>query len=343
LEEGSALEGVELTSGPADFWQRKRVLVTGATGIVGSWMVRELLDRGAEVTALVLDAEPQSEIYRRGYLQKIHVVNGKLEDFRAIERAVLLHECDTVIHLGAQAIVSIALQSPRQTFETNIRGTWNLLEVCRLHAGGVKRVIVASSDKAYGEQRELPYTEESRLQGRFPYEVSKSCADLIAQSYFHSYGLPVAVARCGNIYGGGDFNWNRIVPGTIRSFYYHESPIIRSDGRFVRDYVYVKDVVDAFLRLAEELERPEVRGRGFNFSPQSRVTVLEMVECIQRLMHREAIQPKILNQAKGEIRHQYLSSARAAEILKWQPRYTLEQGLKETIDWYQSYFAETGS
>ena len=219
-----------------------------------------------------------------------------------------------------------------------MRGTWNVLEACRLHPDLVKRVVVASSDKAYGEHDALPYTEEMPLQGRYPYEVSKSCADLITQSYYHTYGLPVAVARCGNIYGGGDLNWSRIVPGTIRSLLRGESPVLRSDGKFIRDYIYVKDVSSAYLRLAEGLSAPEVRGQSFNFSPESPVTVIEIVNMIRRLAQCEHIQPTILNSAKGEIRNQYLSSAKAAEVLGWKPAYTLEKGLKETLAWYVKFF-----
>jgi CDP-glucose 4,6-dehydratase len=319
------------------------VFVTGATGVVGSWVTRELVARGAYVVALVLDADPQSDLYRSGAIRRVSVVNGNLEDFRTLERAVLAHEIDTVIHLGAQAIVSVAQRSPLPTFETNVRGTWNLLEACRLHPDLVKRVVVASSDKAYGEHSQLPYTEEMPLQGRYPYEVSKSCADLIAQSYFQTFRLPVAIARCGNIYGGGDLNWTRIVPGTIRSLFRGESPRIRSDGQYVRDYIYVKDVSGAYLTLAEHLDSPQVCGESFNFSTESRVTVLEIVQTICRLMKCNHIQPTVLNTAKGEIRNQYLSFAKAARILHWKPAYSLDQGLSETVDWYQKFLSEKAS
>ncbi|MFB3923204.1 MAG: NAD-dependent epimerase/dehydratase family protein [Terriglobia bacterium] len=327
-------------SDSSDFWKGKRVFVTGATGLVGSWLSRELVERGAVVVALVMDADPFSELYRSGYITRLHVVNGRLEDFETLERSILAHECDTVIHLGAQAIVSAAQRAPKPTFEANVQGTWNLLEACRLHTDLVESVVIASSDKAYGEQAELPYTEEMPLQGRQPYEVSKSCADLIAQSFFHAYGLPVAVARCGNIYGGGDLNWSRIVPGTIRSFHRGESPLIRSDGQYIRDYIYVKDVCSAYLSLAEHLASPEVKGQAFNFSPESRVTVLDLVKEIGALMRCEGLQPTVLNQARGEIRNQYLSSEKAQRILGWQPGFTLQQGLAETIDWYVKFFEE---
>jgi len=311
--------------------------VTGATGIVGSWVVKDLVARRADVVALVLDENPQSELSRSGTLARVNVVNGRLEDHAVLERAIVGYEVDTVIHLGAQAIVSAAYQAPRTTFETNIQGTWNLLEACRLHPDLVHRVVVASSDKAYGEQEQLPYTEEFPLRGRRPYEVSKSCADMIAQAYFHTYGLPVAVARCGNIYGGGDLNWTRIVPGTIRSLYRGESPLIRSDGQYLRDYIYVKDVVRAYLGLVEQLESRDVRGESFNFSTESRVTVLEMVHKIQRIMNREHLQPTVLNEAQGEIRNQYLSAAKAARVLGWKPAYILDEGLKETVAWYTDF------
>lgn len=329
--------------GGASFWRGRRVLVTGATGIVGSWVVKDLLQRGAEVVAFILDANPQSEICLSGDIHRVNAVNGNLEDFRAVERAIVGCEVDTVIHLGAQAIVSVAHRSPLPTLETNVRGTWNVLEACRLHADLVQRVIVASSDKAYGEQPTLPYTEDMPLEGRHPYEVSKSCADAIAQAYAHTYGLPVAIARCGNIYGGGDLNWTRVVPGTIRSLHRRESPLIRSDGKYVRDYLYVKDVSRAYLTLAERLDSDEVRGECFNFSPESRIMVLEIVDKIRHLMNCEDIQPAILNQAKGEIRNQYLSSAKAARVLNWTFAYTLEQGLRETIDWYTNFFGMAGN
>jgi CDP-glucose 4,6-dehydratase len=337
MEAGRALENMGIAGGEASFWAGHRVLVTGATGIVGSWLTKDLLELGAHVVALVLDADPQTELYRSEAIRCVNVVQGQLEDFHAVERAIVAHEVETVFHLGAQAIVAVAHRSPLPTFETNVRGTWNVLEASRLHPDLVKRVVVASSDKAYGEYDVLPYTEDMPLQGKYPYEVSKSCADLITQSYYHTYGLPVAVARCGNIYGGGDLNWSRIVPGTIRSLLRGESPVLRSDGQFIRDYIYVKDVSSAYLRLAEALDRPEVRGQSFNFSPQSQVTVIEIVNMIRRLARCEQIQPTILNCAQGEIRNQYLSSAKAAEVLGWKAAYTLEEGLKETLDWYVEF------
>lgn len=327
----------------SQFWVGRRVLVTGATGIVGSWVVKDLVGKSAEVVALVLDTNPQSDVYRSGLIHRVTVVNGRLEKLADLERAIVEYEIETVIHLGAQAIVGVAHRSPLATFEANIRGTWNLLEACRLHSGLVKRVVIASSDKAYGEHDQLPYTEDMSLEGRQPYEVSKSCADLIAQAYSHTYGLPVAIARCGNIYGGGDLNWSRIVPGTIRSLYRGESPAIRSDGQYIRDYVYVKDVSRAYLTLAERMDSAGVRGEGFNFSPESRVTVMEIVDKIRQIMKCGHVSVTVLDNAKGEIRNQYLSSEKARRILGWAPDYTLEEGLKETVDWYLSFFSGGGA
>lgn len=319
------------------FWRDRRVFVTGATGIVGSWLVKELLREGANVVALVLDADPQSELYRSGDIHRVSVVNGALEDFWTLERAINLAEVDSVFHLGAQTIVGVAHRFPLPTFEANVRGTYNLLEVCRLHSNLVRRVVIASSDKAYGEQPKLPYTEDMPLTGRHPYEVSKSCADLIAQAYAHTYDLPVAIARCGNVYGGGDLNWSRLVPGTISSFLHGERPVIRSDGTYRRDYIYVRDVARAYLRLAECLDDGRVRGEAFNFSTEVSLTVLEMVRAIQKPMRCEKIDPDIRNDAPGEIRHQHLSAAKARRVLGWKSHFSLEEGLAETIAWYRSF------
>jgi CDP-glucose 4,6-dehydratase len=320
-----------------EYWSQRRVFVTGATGMIGSWLVKELLKLGAHVVALVLDAEPQSELYRSRDIDKISVVNGPLEDFLTLNRAITVHEVDTIFHLGAQTIVGAAHRFPLATFEANIRGTYNLLETCRLHRDLVQCVVVASSDKAYGEQDQLPYTEDMPLLGRYPYEVSKSCCDLLSQSYCTAYGLPVAITRCGNVYGGGDLNWSRIVPGTIRSFLRGDPPIIRSDGTYIRDYIYVKDVVDGYLWVAEYLRDGKVRGEAFNLSPESKVKVLDIVREIQRVMKCQHIEPRICNTAQGEIRSQYLSSAKAKRVLGWSPQYSLFEGLKETVAWYRDY------
>jgi CDP-glucose 4,6-dehydratase len=317
-----------------DYWAEKRVLVTGATGMVGSWLAKRLLSRGAVVVTLVRDADPQSELYRSGDVRRTTVVNGTLEDFWAIERAINEHDVDTVFHLGAQTLVNTAHRFPLPTFEANIRGTYHVLEACRLHVGLVRRLVVASSDKAYGDQPTLPYTEESPLQGAHPYDVSKSCADLLARSYFLSFGLPAAVARCGNVYGGGDLNWSRIVPGTIRSLLQGERPVVRSDGTFVRDYIYVEDVVEGYLAIAEAIETRGVAGHAFNLSAESTVTVGEIVVVLQKLTGRTDLAPVVLNRAQGEIRRQALSCEKARRILGWRHRYSLEDGLRPTLQWY---------
>lgn len=319
-------------------WQRRRVLVTGASGIVGSWLVKRLLQEGASVVVLLRDWDPQSELVRSGDLRLTAVVSGALEDFGAVERAVNEHEVDTVFHLGAQTIVGTARRSPLPTFEANIRGTYHLLEACRLHGDRVRRVVVASSDKAYGDLALPPYTEEMPLRGRQPYDVSKSCADLIALAYAHSYGLPVCVARCGNIYGGGDLNWSRLVPGTIRSLLENQRPVLRSDGLFVREYLYVLDAVEAYMLLADQCPEPTVRGEAFNIGTERRLTAMEMVHDISELMERTDLEPIICNQAEGEMNAQSLDSRKIRRVLDWSPRYELRQGLRETIQWYRAYF-----
>jgi CDP-glucose 4,6-dehydratase len=320
------------------FWRERRVFVTGATGIVGSWLVRELLGQGAQVAVLVRDADPQSELLRSGDLQRCAVFNGSVEDLWTLERAISLHEAEYVFHLAAQTIVGVAHRNPFTTFETNVRGTYNLLEACRIHGSIVRGVIVASSDKAYGEVDTLPYVETMPLQGRHPYEVSKSCTDLIATSYCHSYGVPVTIARCGNIYGGGDLNWSRIVPGTIRAFLRGERPTLRSDGTFKRDYIYVKDVARAYMLLGERGCEAAVQGQAFNFSDESPLTVLDIVGAIRRLMGSD-LEPDIRNVAQGEIRDQYLSAAKARDNLNWRATYDLDTGLGETIAWYRALLA----
>jgi CDP-glucose 4,6-dehydratase len=322
-------------------WSKRRVFVTGATGIVGSWLVKRLLEHGTYVVVLVRDWDPQSELIRSGDVMQTSVVNGRLEDYATLERAINEHEVDTVFHLAAQPIVTTALRNPLPTFEANVRGTYNLLDACRVHRSRVKSVVVASSDKAYGDAPTLPYTEDMPVNGRHPYDVSKSCTDLIGMSYAHTYELPVTIARCGNIYGGGDLNWSRIVPGTIRSLWAGERPVIRSNGRFTRDYIYVDDVVTAYLTLGERAQDANVRGEAFNFSPETRVQVLEITRVIQRLMGRTDLEPLILDQARAEILDQYLDSSKAKNGLGWNAQHTLEDGLRRTITWYERYLEGT--
>ncbi len=319
------------------FWLDRPTFVTGGTGLVGSWLVRRLIDAGADVVCLVRDWIPQSELVHEKLIDRVKVVRGDIRDREVIERTLGEYEINTVIHLAAQTIVTIANRNPISTFETNIAGTWNLLEFCR-RSPSVKQIVIASSDKAYGDQETLPYNESTPLQGQHPYDVSKSAADLIANTYAVSFDLPVAITRCGNFYGGGDLNWNRIIPGTIRSILRGQNPIIRSDGKYIRDYFYVEDGAAAYMLLAEKLkEYPELKGEAFNFSNEIQVTVSEMVESILKLMNSN-LEPEIHNEVQNEIRHQYLSAEKARRVLHWHPLFSLDEGLRKTIEWYRKYF-----
>jgi CDP-glucose 4,6-dehydratase len=324
----SPLEKMEMT------WRDRPVLVTGATGLVGSWLTRRLLELEAEVVCIVRDWVPQSELS----FGRVKVVRGDICDPTLLERVLGEYEINTVVHLAAQTVVGVANRNPLATFETNIGGTWNLLEACR-RSPLVKSIVLASSDKAYGQQAVLPYTEECTLNGRHPYDASKACADIIAQTYAATYGLPVAITRCGNFYGGGDLNWNRLVPGTIRSVLRGERPVIRSDGQYQRDYFYVEDGVAAYLMLASRLlQDASLRGRAFNFSNESRVSVLELVRIILRQMD-STLEPDVRNESSNEIRDQFLSAARARTELEWRAEFTLDDGLRKTIAWYRRHFA----
>ncbi len=323
------------------FWLDRPTLVTGASGLVGSWLVRRLVEAGADVVALVRDWVPQSELVRSGHLDRIKIVRGDVRDQATLERVLGEYEIQTVIHLAAQTIVTIANRNPVSTFEANIAGTWALLEACR-RSPRVAQIVLASSDKAYGDHENLPYTEETPLVGRHPYDVSKSCADLIGQAYAVTYGSPVVITRCGNFYGGGDLNWNRIVPGTIRSILRGQRPVIRSDGKFVRDYFYVEDGAIAYMTLAERLGAdPSLKGRAFNFSNEIQINVRQLVDQILRLM-QSTLEPDVRNEASHEIVHQYLSAAAARRDLSWKPRFTLEEGLTRTIAWYRDFFQSGG-
>ncbi len=321
------------------FWNNKSVLVTGATGLVGSWLVRDLLEKGARVTALVLDNDPSSQLIRSGDYNDISVVNGDLRNYKDVSRAVFTNECTDVFHLGAQTIVGTALQDPISTFESNIQGTWNVLEAARQSNGAVKSVVVASSDKAYGSSDQLPYLENFPLHGDGPYDVSKSCTDLIAQSYGSTYGVPVTIARCGNIYGGGDLNWSRIVPGTIRDLLNGKRPVLRSDGSFVRDYVHVDDVVSAYLRLSEVSQAKNLNGEAFNFSRDEPLSALDLYREISMTVLGKYVEPDIQNTAKSEIKDQHLHSGKAHSVLAWESSVTLKSGLENTFEWYKTYLA----
>lgn len=325
------------------YWSDKRVLVTGATGMVGSWLTRRLVDEGAHVVVLVRDADPQSELLRSGTINRTTVVNGRLEDYDTVERSVNEHDVDTILHLGAQTIVGTAFRSPMQTLQANVAGTWNILEAARVHPELVHRVVVASSDKAYGTVAGLPYTEDMPLRGAAPYEVSKSCTDLVTASYATTYDTPAAIARCGNIYGGGDLNWSRIVPGTIRSLLRGEQPVLRSDGTFLRDYLYVEDVVDAYLVLAEALDGKVSPGEAYNFSDEKPLSVMDIYKAVCKAVVGERVEPKVLGQARDEIKDQYLDSAKARMSLGWSANWSLDRGLSTTVEWYRSLFDGTAA
>jgi CDP-glucose 4,6-dehydratase len=316
-------------------WRGRPTLVTGATGLVGSWLVRSLIEQGASVICLVRDWIPESELVRGHLIDRVKVVRGDIRDSALVERTLGEYEIDTVFHLAAQTIVGVAMRNPVSTFESNIAGTWVLLEACR-RSPSVKQIVVASSDKAYGAQELLPYDEGMPLQGTSPYDVSKSCADLIAYAYYATYKLPVVITRCGNFYGGGDLNWNRIVPGTIRSVLEGQRPVIRSDGQYIRDYFYVEDGAAAYMLLGERMiASPELSGERFNFSNELQVTVVDLVDRILAAMDSK-LKPEIRNEASNEIRAQHLSARKAREMLGWRPLFDLDRGLALTIDWYRN-------
>ncbi|MSR76513.1 MAG: NAD-dependent epimerase/dehydratase family protein [Candidatus Ryanbacteria bacterium] len=323
------------------YWQHKNVFITGATGLLGSWLVKYLVDAGARVTVLVRDMVPDSHLLTSGYINRVNVVRGSLESYHILERALNEYEIDTVFHAAAQTIVQIANRNPLPTLEANVRGTWNILEAVRRNPN-VKKIIIASSDKAYGIHKELPYTEDAPLRGSHPYDVSKSAADLIAQMYHSTYGVPVTITRCGNFFGPGDLNFNRIVPETIRAFASNQRPIIRSDGTFIRDYFYIEDAADAYITLAEKMDDQKIHGHAFNFSNELQMSVREVVERIGTLMGSN-LEPIIANEARNEIPHQYLSAQKAREMLGWSPRLGFDEGLRRTIDWYRKFLHTKGN
>lgn len=322
------------------FWRDRPTLVTGCTGILGSWLTKTLVELGADVVGLIRDWVPRCELVRSGTIEHIKVVRGDVTDATTINRIFSEYEIDTCFHLAAQTVVGIANRMPVPTFETNIRGTWTVLEAARLWPG-TQRVIVASSDKAYGDHETLPYDETAPLQGRHPYDVSKSCADLLATAYAKTYNLPVAITRCGNMYGGGDLNWNRIVPGTMRSVLRGERPLVRSDGSPRRDYVFVLDIVDGYLLLAESMINGALTGEAFNFGLDQPKSALEIVERIIALSPYPELTPIIKGEAPHEIQDQYLNSDKARRLLGWQPAHTLDEGLAETMRWYADYLADS--
>ena len=318
------------------FWSDRPVFVTGCTGLLGSWLTIALIESGARVVGLIRDEVPFSELLRAGYADRMSVVRGDVTDFALLERSLNEYEIDTVFHLAAQTIVTTANRAPLSTFETNVRGTWMILEAVR-QSSRVRSVVVASSDKAYGDQEILPCGEDAPLLGRYPYDVSKVCADVIARSFAVTFGLPVAVTRCANLFGGGDLNWSRIVPGTIQSLLRSEPVVIRSDGKPLRDYLYVKDGVDAYLTVAEKMDDEAVRGEVFNFGLDNPLSVLDMVHAVIAASGVSGVEPEVRAEAANEIDAQYLSSRKAHKLLQWAPRFSLEESLGETVEWYRRF------
>lgn len=316
------------------FWNGRTSFVTGAAGFVGANLACELAARGSNVVCLQRDEVKPNSLDLLALRDKTTVVNGSVDDLALMTRILNEYEVEAVFHLAAQALVGAANRSPLSTFESNIRGTYLLLEACR-QSSTVKRIVVASSDKAYGSHEQLPYHEDFKLNGLFPYDVSKTCTDMLAQSYAHTFELPVAITRSANIYGPADVNLSRIIPGTILSVLLGERPIIRSDGTPVRDFIYTDDIVAGYLLLAENIEA--AKGEAYNFGSGSPISMLELVNLIVGSMGKQGhLEPNILLTSKiaNEIDAQYLASDKVRDQFGWKPKVPLEEGLGKTIDWY---------
>lgn len=332
-----SLEGVvRLKSMDFKFWKNKNVLITGYEGFLGSHLTKALLDLKANICGLDILVRRKQTILSKKDLDKINIIKGSVENFLLVSKIIRENKIEIIFHLAAKSLVNQGLKKPIKTFSTNIRGTWNILEVSR-DSDAVKAIIVASSDKAYGNQKNLPYKETFPLCGDHPYDVSKSCADLISYTYYHTYDLPVTITRCGNVFGPGDFNFSRIIPDTIRCALSGKTLLIRSNGKFIRDYIFVDDIINGYIGLAEKLQKLKLAGEAFNFSNEDPIIVIELVEKIYQIVGRRP-NYRILNEARYEIEHQYLSSKKARRILGWRPKYTLDEGLKKTIKWYKDYF-----
>lgn len=317
------------------YWKDRRVLVTGYEGFLGSNLTRRLLAYGSKVFGMDIRVLRKETIFSGDDYKKINIVKGDVKNYRLVRETIGKNKIEVIFHLAAEAIVGKALLDPVRSFYTNITGTWNILEASRV-LEGVESIVLASSDKAYGTHKVLPYTERSALRADNPYDVSKSCGDLIATAYNHTYGVPVAVTRCGNIFGPGDFNFSRIVPEALRCAILGRQLSIRSDGRFIRDYIFVDDVVDGYIALAGTMRRLDIGGEAFNLSSGVPVTVIDLVNEIYRLAGAKA-DYKILNRAKHEIRRQYLDSKKAKKVLGWKPAFGLKEALSRTITWYESF------
>ena len=319
------------------FWQGRRCLIVGVDGFLGGHLAKRLVAEGAKVVGASPYSREVSSLKLLGVESSIeHITNANVADLDAVQRVFGNHATDICFHLAAVATLPEAAESPLTTFEVNVKGTWNVLEAAR-RCSTIGAVIVASSDKAYGSHKRLPYKEEFKLQGMHPYDASKSCLDILSQMYFHTYGLPVGISRCANIYGPGDLNFSRIIPDTMRALILNKRPIIRSDGKFVRDYIFVKDAVESYLTLAENLDRKEIQGEAFNFGNQRPINVLNLVGRIIVISGKKNLKPKILSTAKYEIKEQYLDSKKAQDLLKWRPKYSLDEGLQQTYAWYKRH------
>ena len=322
-------------------WKNSNVLITGATGFVGTWITKALIDRGANVVALIRDEIPNMPLRTMGIYKNLGAaVSGDITDYSSVKRVFNEYEIDTCFHLAAQTIVGVAKSNPTNTFKINILGSWNVFEAART-SETLKRLVIASTDKVYGEPVELPITEEHPLLAAYPYDASKACVERLARTFFTTYGLPVSITRCCNIYGGGDLNFSRIIPGTIRSIILNQNPVIRSDGTPVRDFIYVKDAANAYLVLAESMDRRGVAGEAFNFGSNAPINMLNLVREIIAASGRTGLRPDVQGTKKpdAEIDEQYLSSEKAERVLGWKPKYDLQAGLKETIRWYENYFS----
>ena len=318
-------------------WSGRRVLVSGVSGFLGSWVTKKLIEQGAHVFGILRSENHQSVINRDGSRKKIHVEYGNLADYRFVEHIINDRSIDSVFHIGAQAIVKKGRRAPYQTFESNIRGTYALLEACRVHQDQVERIVVASSDKAYGHSDQLPYLEDMALSGVDPYEVSKSCTDLIANSYARTYSLPVIVLRCGNIFGGGDLNWDRIFPGIMRALILGEALEIRSSRAFVRDYTYVEDIVNAYLGACDYLDRGKRFPNAFNISHGNPISIEDLLELVEVKLGR-SIDVVYREDCEGEIQEQFLDCSLATRELGWASQSTLDEGIKNTYNWYEKFF-----
>lgn len=317
------------------FWKNHNVLVTGATGFIGGNLADKLVEEGASVYTIVHDLRPKNSLVLLGIDDKITKILGDIVDYDLVERVINKYSIDSVFHLAAQPIVGITNRSPRNTLKVNIEGSWNVFEAARV-VGCVERIVTASSDKAYGDQKELPYKEDSRLLASYPYDASKACADILARAYAKTYHLPVAITRCANVYGRADLHLNRIVPGTILWVLRGETPVIRSDGTLEREYMYVSDAVNAYLTLAENIDQKGLAGEAFNFGTGVPTTVLELFELIIKICGKN-VKPKILDQVKNEIQSQYMDSGKAKKTLGWEAKVSLEDGIRRTVDWYREH------